>query len=282
MARTGKRQNSLVALALLPFILWICAFLMLPAIRIVTSSFQVGDGQGITLGHYARAFQSPVFSTGMINSIKISFLSSVIGISAGWICAYTFSRFSPRIRDTLLNLSNIMTNFAGVPLAFSFIILFGTSGMMTVIANQLGWTWLAFDLYSWNGLLVVYIYFQVPLAILLLYPALHAVKDEWKEAASLLGAGSLQFWRHIGVPVLLPSAIGTLNILFANAMGAYATAYALLTSSATLMPIQIGGLVSGDIFPRYELGSALAVILTLFMAIPMLINQWMLKLVRRR
>lgn len=271
-----------MAAALIPFILWIGAFLLLPAIRIVMSSFQVEDGQGFTLGHFERAFRSPVFSIGMVNSIKISLFSSVIGIVAGWIGAYSFSRFSPRVRDTLLNLSNIMTNFAGVPLAFSLIVLFGTSGMLTVLLNKLGWPWLALDLYSWNGLLLAYIYFQIPLAVLLLYPALYGIKEEWKEAACLVGASGLQFWRHIGIPVLLPSAIGTLNILFANAMGAYATAYALLTSSATLLPIQIAGLVSGDIFPRYELGSALAVILTLFMVLPMLVNQWMLKLVRRR
>ncbi len=282
MARTGVGKNSIVALALLPFAAWIAAFLLLPALSMIVTSFQNENGHGVTLDHYIRAFRSPVYSLGMVNSIKISVLSSLVGLAAGLLCAQSFRKLPPRIRDIFLNLSNIMTNFSGVPLAFAFIVLIGTSGMITLLLKHWGMTWLVINLYSWNGLLCVYIYFQIPLAILLLYPALYGLKEEWKEAASILGAGDRQFWRHIGVPILLPSLLGTFNILFASAMGAYATAYALFTSSASLLPIQIAGLVSGDIFPRHELGSALAVILTLLMIVPMFINQWMSKAVSRR
>lgn len=266
---------------LVPFLVWIIAFLLLPGVGMLISSFQKEGGQGFTLDQYIKALSHPLYTRAIVNSILLSFVSSFVGLVVALFGAYSFTRFSAKVRDSLLNLSNIMTNFAGVPLAFAFMILYGTNGMLTLLLRETGLSFLTFDLYSWTGLGIVYIYFQIPLAILLIYPALYAIKEEWKEAASLLGAGNAQFWRHIGIPVLLPSVVGTFSILFANAMGAYATAYALVLRNFNLLPIQIGSLVTGDVFPRQELASALAIILFLIMVAATLINERMIRLTRR-
>jgi putative spermidine/putrescine transport system permease protein len=139
----------------------------------------------------------------------------------------------------------------------------------------------SFNVYSWSGLVLIYIYFQLPLAVMLLYPVYQGIQSQWKEAASLLGASPLQFWLRIGVPVILPSIAGTFSILFANAMGAYASAYALTGSTYNLLTIRIGALTTGDIFAKPELGSAIAVLLGITLVTAMLINEWLTRKVRR-
>lgn len=281
MAGRSSNSHQIMLLLLVPFFLWIFAFLVLPAVGMVISSFQNAGGQGFTLGQYAKALTHPLYTQAISNSVILSLVASFIGIVVALIGAYSFTTFSPKVRDRMLNVSNILTNFAGVPLAFSFMILYGANGMMTLLLQKLGLGALTFDLYSWTGLALVYIYFQIPLAILLLYPSLYAIKEEWKEASALLGANTRQFWRYIGVPVLLPGIVGTFSVLFANAMGAYATAYALVLRNFNLLPIQIGSLVTGDVFPRQELGSALAIVLFVILVIALVINEKMLRLARK-
>ncbi|MGF7048399.1 putative spermidine/putrescine transport system permease protein [Paenibacillus sp. DS2015] len=281
MARRGSSTHKIMLLFLVPFCIWVVAFLILPAAGMFISSFQNEGGQGFTLDQYSKVLTHPLYQTAIVNSVLLSLISSVIAIIIAVFGAYSFTTFSNKTRDGMLNVSNVMTNFAGIPLAFAFMVIWGSNGMFTLIFKKIGLSFLTFDLYSWTGLGLVYIYFQVPLAIMLIYPSMYAIRTEWKEAASLLGAGTWQFWRRIGIPVLLPGIVGTLSVLFANAMGAYATAYALVLRNFNLLPIQIGSLVSGDVFPRQELGSAMATILFIILLIAMLINEKMLKLARK-
>ncbi|EXX84963.1 ABC transporter permease [Paenibacillus darwinianus] len=283
MARTSAIQNKMMLLVLIPLVLWIGAFELLPIIRMIFMSFQDDAGQGFTLGQYVESFASPLYRQSIVNSIKISFFSSGVAMLIAIICAYSITRFTTKLRDRMLMISNMITNFVGVPLAFAYMILLGGNGAFMVMARELGWDLLAgFDLYSGSGLLLTYIYYQTPLSILLVYPIYYAIRSEWKEAASLLGASTWNFWRYIGLPVMLPGLLGTFSILMANSLGAYATAYALTGINYNLLTIRIAALVSGDIFPNFQLGSALAVILAVIMLISLFINEQMSRWSRRR
>jgi putative spermidine/putrescine transport system permease protein len=271
-----KRRNRWVFLGLVPFAVMIVAFQFAPILSMLTGSLRQEDGPGFTFSFYSRIVQSAYYMQAIKNSLLISVFSSVIGIVVGLICAYSITRFSPRMRDRLLMLSNMTSNFAGVPLAFAYIILLGSNGVFTLLFKQWGWSVFAdFNLYSWSGLILVYVYFQVPLAMLLLYPSFYGIRDQWKEAASLLGASRWQFWTTIGIPVLTPAVFGTLGILFANAMGAYATAYALVGGNYNLLAVRIGSLVSGDVVNQPQLGNALAVILALSTLLAVFLNHKM-------
>ena len=121
-------------------------------------------------------------------------------------------------------------NFAGIPLAFAFIATLGTIGIVTTfLRDQLGIEPLrdGFSLFATTGVEIVYLYFQIPLMILVIAPAIDGLRPEWREAASNLGASRLQYWRHVGLPILMPSLLGALILLFGNSFSAYATAYAL-------------------------------------------------------
>ncbi len=281
MQKSFRKKYSLVGF-LVPFLLLAVGFMVIPLLGMVASSFRGDEGQGWTLAQYITALGTKLYLVALKNSLLISLFSSLAAIIVALFAAYSITRFSVRTRELILMFSNMTANFAGVPLAFAYIILLGGNGLFTLLFQQLGWEVLSsFNLYSWGGLAFVYFYFQLPLAILLLYPTYFGIHEHWREAATLLGASTAQFWRHIGVPVIFPGIVGTFSILFANSMGAYATAYALLGSNYNLLSIRIGSLVAGDIFARPELASALAVILALTMFASIWLNEAMMKRVRR-
>lgn len=271
-----QRRNRWVLLGLVPFLGMVIAFQFAPILSMLTGSLRQDDGSGITFGFYARIFSSAFYLQAIKNSLFISISCSLIGIAVGLVCAYSITRFSPGIRDRLLMLSNMTSNFSGIPLAFAYIILLGSNGVFTLLFKQWGWSVFAdFNLYSWTGLILVYVYFQVPLALLLLYPSFYGIREQWQEAAALLGASKWQFWSTIGIPVMTPAVFGTLGILFANAMGAYATAYALVGGNYNLLAVRIGSLVTGDVVNEPQLGSALAVILALSTLLAVYLNHKM-------
>ncbi|EPY12262.1 ABC transporter permease [Paenibacillus alvei] len=277
-----KRINSMLYITIIPLLIFVALFMFVPLFTMISGSFQEDGGGAFTFNQYKEIFTNPYYWKAFENSILISLLSSLIGIIAAVFATYALTRFPKRVQERLLVITNLTSNFAGIPLAFAFIVLLGNSGLFTMLFRQFGIDMTAsFNLYSWSGLTVIYVYFQLPLAIMLLYPMYHAIQDNWKEAASLLGASPFQFWKRIGLPVLLPGIAGTFSILFANAMGAYASAYALTGSNYNLVPVRIGALVSGDIFARPELGSALGVLLGLTLLAAMLVNEWLTRKVRR-
>ncbi|BFH62546.1 ABC transporter permease [Paenibacillus azoreducens] len=278
----NRKVTLFAIIALLPFALLVVGFLMLPLFAMIHDSFLAADGRTYTLEQYIAALTSPYYSKGIVNSLKISLYSSFIGMVIAFVVSYSITRMSKKIQNFMITFSNLTSNFSGVPLAFAFIILLGNSGLFTLLFKEWGWSMTdAFSLYSWSGLVLVYVYFQVPLAILLLYPAYSGIHKQWRESAALLGASNLQFWTRIGIPVLLPSIVGTFSILFANAMGAYATAYALVGSNYNLLTIRIGSLIAGDVATQPQLGSALAVILGLMMVAAMWINERLMQRFRR-
>ncbi len=268
-------NRSYIKICLIPFVFLIIAFEILPLISIVAGS--LSDGQvGYSLIQYRNAITSRFYIQGIANSFKVSIISAVAATIISVAGSYSISRLAPKIRDAVMMISNMTSNFSGIPLAFAFIVLMGNNGVVTIIMKMFGLNLRDyFNLYSIAGLTLVYTYFLVPLGILLMYPAYDGIKKEWEEAALLLGASRIEFWRYIGIPEVFPSIMGTLSILFANAIGAYATAVALTSGNINLLSIRIGALVSGDISLNPELASALAVILGMIVVITNLVSRSM-------
>ncbi|WP_137818450.1 ABC transporter permease subunit [Pseudomonas sp. 2FG] len=268
------RGKWLALLCLLPFAIFFIAFQIAPLAWVALNSLNSADGWG--LGNYAKAFSSKFYLQAIKHSLQISFWSSLIGIVIAILGSYSLRKVDSKLRDFVMAFSNMTSNFAGVPLAFAFIILLGFNGALTILLKQSG-VIEDFNLYSKTGLIVLYTYFQIPLGVLLLYPAFDALREDWRESAELLGAGTWQFWRHIGLPVMTPALLGTFVILLANALGAYATVYALTTGNFNVLPIRIAAMVAGDISLNPNLASALAMVLVGLMALITVVHQWLLK-----
>jgi putative spermidine/putrescine transport system permease protein len=241
-----------------------------PAISLFTGSFQ--DRQGnFTFDNILGLFQPFILNAYWL-SIQISLVTAIAGGLFGFLVAYavTLGGLPPQMRTALMTFSGVASNFAGVPLAFAFISTLGRVGFITVLLRDvLGWNLynMGFTLYGFWGLSLTYLYFQLPLMILIISPALDGLKQEWREASENLGATRWQYWRYIALPILLPPLLGSIILLFGNSFGAYATAAALASTSLNLATIVIGAQIRGDVLNNPGLGYALALGMVVVMAI---------------
>ncbi|MCF3191712.1 MULTISPECIES: ABC transporter permease [Pseudomonas] len=270
-----SRGKWLAVLCLVPFAVFFIVFQIAPLVWVLVHSVQ-SEESGWGLANFIKIFNSKFYLQAIQHSLEISFWSSLFGIVIAILGSYSLRKVDSRLRNFVNAFANMTSNFSGVPLAFAFIILLGFNGSITIMLKQAGIIE-DFNLYSKTGLIILYTYFQIPLGVLLLYPAFDALREDWRESASLLGANSWQFWRFIGLPVLTPALLGTFVILLANALGAYATVYALTTGNFNVLPIRIAAMVSGDISLDPNMASALAVILVGLMTLVTLVHQWLLK-----
>lgn len=204
-------------------------------------------------------------------SIRISLTTAVLGGIIGFFVAWAVSvgGLSPRFRIIATTFSGVASNFAGVPLASAYVFTLGRVGLVTALFELFGVELYkeGFSLYSFLGLTLVYLYFQIPLMVLTILPALDGLRREWREAAENLGATPSQYWRHIALPVMFPSILGTMILLFGNSFGAHATAYALTGGLFTLATLLIGQQISGDVLHNPGLGYAVAMGMVLIMAV---------------
>ncbi len=262
------------ALLLLPMLALLTLFCLAPMGWVLEHS--VAGEHGLSLENFEVVLSSPFYRQAFDNSLRISLYSSVIALVMTLIGAASLRRVDGRLKDAVIALTNMTSNLSGVPLAFAFIILIGTNGALTLLLREWG---LLQDLhlYSRNGLILLYTYFQLPLGLLLLYPALDALDDHWQEAAALLGASHWAYWRHVALPVLAPALLGTFILLLTNAMGAYATAFALTSGNFNLVTVRIASLVSGNIDLQPDLAAALSVLLVGLLSLVAAVNQWLLK-----
>lgn len=262
----------------IPLLLIVGYFFIYPITRLIYVSFMSNENT-FTISNFQTTVQEP-YRTGFINSIKIALASAAIAAFPGAVAAYFIeSRASSKVRRVIAVMSGVLANTGGVPLAFMFVAALGLQGQLTKILKYFGWDIYAgrFSLGSFIGLLIVYLYFQLPLMVIVFSPAIVSLRKEWLEAARNLGANRFDYWMRIGFPLLFPSFIASFLLLFASGFSAYATANALTVGNLPLTPLQIGGLLDGNVSAsQLNLGKALGVVMILISAcavIPYLVIQ---------
>jgi putative spermidine/putrescine transport system permease protein len=272
-------------LGVTPFFLFAILFLVLPSLRLFAGSFTDNEGR-FTTANILQLFQQKSILDAYWLSIRISAVTAIGGGIFGFLLAYavTVGGLPRPLRTTLITFSGVASNFAGVPLAFAFVATLGRTGVITAILKNVFHVNIyqtGFNLYSFAGLSLTYMYFQFPLMVLIMAPALDGLKREWREAAENLGATSLQYWSRIALPVLLPSILGAMILLFGNAFGAYATAYALTGGTLPIVTIQIGAQIRGDVLHNPGLGYAMAMGMVFIMAISLAAYSWLQRVSER-
>jgi putative spermidine/putrescine transport system permease protein len=254
--------NAWAWIGISPFFLFALLFLVLPTLFLVVGGFQDAAGH-FTLRNIASLFTPSILGAYWI-SIKVSAATACGGALVGFFLAHAvvMGRLPSWLRPALMTFSGVASNFAGVPLAFAFLATLGRTGLVTgFLLNALNFNLYStgFNLLSFWGLVLTYLYFQIPLMVLIVTPALDGLKREWREAAEILGANTRQYWLRVALPVLWPSILGATLLLFANAFGAIATAYALTGSSLNIVTILLYAQIRGDVLHDQNLGYALAV-----------------------
>lgn len=279
--KKGKATNKYIyLLVLLPFAIVVVLYELVPLFMLVVDSFGSDADKAVlfTVENYRKIFTTIGYQKSITNSLKITFVSTLIGIVIAFFGAKSAHASRGRFRDVFMTVLNMTSNFAGVPLAFAYMMLLGNLGIITQLGNLYGIEFIQnFDLYSSKGLILMYIYFQIPLSTLLLIPAFNGIRREWQEANMLLGGRESTFWFKVGIPVLIPSIFGTISVLFANALCAYATAYALVMNNFKLLPLDISASFTGDIAAKPKLGAALSVVMMVLMCTVILIDNYVVK-----
>lgn len=276
-----SRTEVINWLGVAPFFLFALAFLILPSTTLFIGSFQNAAGQ-FTFQNILDLSQPSIRNAYWL-SIRISAVTALSGGLLGFLLAYavTIGGLPRWARSTLMTFSGVASNFAGVPLAFAFVATLGRTGFVTALLKSIGIDIYnlgpdaGFNLYSFAGLSLTYMYFQFPLMVLIMAPSLDGLKREWREASENLGASPLQYWRHVALPILLPSLLGTMILLFGNAFGAYATAFALTGGTLNLVTIMIGAQIQGDVLHNPGLGYALALGMVAIMAVSIAGYTWL-------
>lgn len=255
----GSFKGRARHLVFLPYVAFLAIFLGWPGLYVFRSAFAKGT-----------ADRSPMieavtgqFRGSFVFSLQLSFVSASIGSLIGALVAIAVVRLDTvrGLRNTVVGYSAVAANMGGIPLAFAFLAAFGMQGLATRLLREInidiiGW---GFRISDFWGIVLVYLYFQIPLMTLVLVPALDGLRRTWAEAAQSLGASSLQYWRLVALPILAPALLGGLLLLVANAFAAYATAFALSSGSSRLVPVQIRFFLQGDtITGKTNLGYALA------------------------
>jgi len=269
-------------LPLLPFLTIVVAVMLLPLAFMLEGSFQTQEGL-FTFENYL-AMRAPVYTQSFRNSILLSGITAILGTILGTAVGYfVHSLKSARARELVVTLCDVTSNFSGAPLAFAFIVVLGSNGVLTLaLSNYLGWKiYPTFSVYSFWGLVLAYTYFQLPLMVLLVLPAVAGLKREWQEAALSLGADTRSYWRYIGLPILAPAILANLLLLFANAFGAYATAYTLTGSRFNLVTLQLGSLLTGEVLRDPGAGDAMGILTLLLMGGTILLYQLASRRARR-
>ncbi|GAA3441297.1 ABC transporter permease [Planomonospora venezuelensis] len=252
-ARRGGRTRSADWPAAVPLLAFTALAFGIPAVALLLGAFTVRDPQtrasAFSTANLSESLQGNYLNT-LVSSVQLSAVVALLGAACGAFLAQAVvaSRFRA-LRESVLTASGVLANFGGVPLAFTWVATLGNSGVVT---QALGLDSHGWSLYTFWGLVLVYLYFSIPLMVLVMVPAMDGLKAQWREAASNSGATAWQYWRHVGVPVLAPALLGGTVLLFGGAFAAYATARAMVGSTVPLVTLQIADALTGDVLIGHE------------------------------
>jgi putative spermidine/putrescine transport system permease protein len=269
-------------LAFVPFLAYVGLFLIVPTLIVATGSVTSTQG-GFTLEYVSRLFTDETFISAFIKSIQLAVGTAILGAVFGGLLAWAVARGDPngQLRQVVVAASGVLAQFGGVMLAFAFLATFAGTGLVTLFFKNILHVPVPYDstwLFGLTGLVVVYAYFQIPLMLIVFLPSLDGLRQEWYDASASLGGSAWSFWRHVGGPILAPSFLGALLLLFTNAFSAYATAAALVSQGSPIITLQISNQLQSEVVLGQEnMGKALAlgmiVVVSLVMAAYALIQR---------
>jgi putative spermidine/putrescine transport system permease protein len=268
-------RSALRLLGIVPFTVYVVAGLLLPTIAVAVGAFQNSVNGKFTLSNVHIATHG-IYLQGFRQSIELSLLAAIIPGVVGLLIAYAIftAHHASVLRRVAITASGVFANFGGVPLAFLFIASLGTTGVVTGWLKDLGLNIYSgsFSLFTFTGVLLAYMYFQIPLMVLVILPALEGLRPTWREAAQNMGARTWQYWRYVGGPVLAPAFLGCLLLLFGSSFAAYATADAMTAGALALTPIQIGQFLNGNVLAgQQNVGKALGLGMVIIIAVVMIV-----------
>ncbi|ATW25422.1 ABC transporter permease [Candidatus Formimonas warabiya] len=255
---------ELPPLLTVPYLVLCAFFLIFPLVAVIGTSFQDG------FSGWVRVMQNSTYFTALKQSLLLAVWTTAEASVAGAALALVWAHRLKR-HGWFLAILNFAAHNGGISLAFAIMATLGTNGMLTILLKQVGIDlYPGFQLSSIQGLHWAYLSFLIPFMSMIFLPAAGALRQDWREAASTLGAGRLQYAFRVAGPVLLPAYLSSAALVFLQALGTYATAQAISGNNVNLLTIQIGYLIQQSLF-RHADANALSFILLIMMVFVVLI-----------
>ncbi|MFN8170966.1 MAG: ABC transporter permease subunit [Candidatus Nanopelagicales bacterium] len=239
------RDARLAALVIVPLVLLVGVFVLLPTAIVVHDALTLDGRLGVDA---LRRTVTDAERVWFVETTVICAVSAVIAGVLGLLLALAVvgRRRPRRLHRLLTSWAATRSRIGGVPLAFAFVATIGVQGVLTRVLVDLGVPVRRDDgTVGFWPMVLVYLYFLVPLMLLVVLPAAASVPRTWSEAAAALGCSRWRYWRCVGTPVLAPAAAGGVVLLFVTAFTAHATAR-VLEASDRLVPERIRHVLNGE------------------------------------
>jgi putative spermidine/putrescine transport system permease protein len=228
-------------LFIIPLTIFFAIIVFVPFIRIIAGSLVVSETNRLGLHNYAKLLTTGAIVRSIKNSFLLSLWSTLIAGVIGFFFAYAISKRRERWRNLLVTINTLPLTISAVVTAYGFLVVFGDSGLVNGFLMYFLNTHISkfFNLLSVGGLVFVYQFFQIPLMTIIVVSATSSMDPHIEEAARSVGANKVQIMFKIIIPHLMPAIIAGLSLLFINAFGAYATAFALVEANMNLVTLKI-------------------------------------------
>ncbi len=178
---------------------------------------------GWELTHYRRFF-SPLFTTHLWVSVEFSVMTAALAVVIAFPFTYFLSRYRRRVQVLALVFVLSVLSLSEVIVAYSWSVLLSKPAG---VSNLLVWLGLMAESRSWArgfwAMISGLTYFNLPIAVLIMYPQCTRLDHEITEAAQTLGASPVRSFMTVVVPMLRPTIMTAFIILFVFTMGAYVT-----------------------------------------------------------
>ena len=220
-------------------------FLYAPMLVLMIASFNVGkditEFEGFTFLQYVEVFKDRSLLTLLGNSLIISVLSSAIATVFGTVSAVGIHSMKPRMRKTVMSLTNIpMTNpdiVTGISLSLLFV--FVGSKMLGQRNALTFWT-----------LLIAHITFNLPYVILNVMPKLQQMDRSLQDAAMDLGCTPIQSFFKVTVPEIMPGVISGAIMAFTMSLDDFVISYFVTGLDFITLPVEIYNYTKKQLQPK--------------------------------
>ncbi len=264
-------ERSLFKSAVISVIsLWFLVFVFVPNILVFGVSFLERHENNFvtftfTLENYQRIFSSVYFEV-FADSFRLAFISMLICLVVGYPFAYRLARMKGRIKNILFMLIIIPFWTSSLIRTYAIMIVLKTNGLLNTVLLALG----VIDeplqlLYTGTAVTIGMVYSLLPFMILPLYDSIEKLDKVYIEAAGDLGAGKIQTFIKIIIPLTMPGIIAGCTLVF---LPSFCLFYIpdLMGGAKDLL---IGNLIKNQFLSArdWPFGSAVSVVLTGIMAV---------------
>lgn len=225
----------------LPLALLLALLLGWPALLLLEQSLRDPHASdALTLAQYARLALEPKLLRALLGSLG---LSAAVAAGSTFLCiapAWLLVRGQFRGKRLLRAVYALPLSFSGVIVGFLMVVMLGRAGFVPRLGEALaGSPWLASSAYGFSGVVLAYLYFEIPRATLALEAAFRRFDFRLLDAAHSLGASRGQALRHVLLPVLRPALLSTLAVTFSVSLGSFGVVLILSTRDFSVLPLEI-------------------------------------------